>query len=160
MSRKTPQQTNVLIHLAAWTLGTPLLFVAMGGGLFAALGAPSHETLIVSVLATIIGLPLGFFLGIASFFVVRGLRGWSGHFAGRRAEQAAVSEAAHADHIAQNIADHLSETNALDHAPENSDPWNGTNPYGCCQDNYDENGDLTHGSPDCLHPLILEQRQA
>lgn len=157
MARKTPQQTNILVHLALWGLGTPILFAAAGGGLFTVLGAPSHETFTVVVLATLAGLFVGFPLGIVSFFVVRGARGWGQYFDGRRAEQAAENEAVLVEQVENDIANHLAGTDAL---PDSNDPWNGTNPYGCCQHNYDADGNLSHGSPDCLHPLILEQRNA
>ena len=169
MAHKTPQQTNILIHLATWTLGTPLALVAAGAGLFAALGAPSGETLTVATLMAILGVIIGFPLGLVSFFVVRGMRGWREYFAARRADQVAESEAALIAQVEQNLADHFSSTGVLDDVrsgqltaePDKAaDPWNGTNPYGCCQDNYDADGNLSHGSPDCLHPLVLEQRQA
>lgn len=169
MAHKTPQQTNILIHLAAWTIGTPLLFVAIGGGLFLAIGAPSGETLTVSTLAALLGLFVGFPLGLVSFFVVRGVRGWGEYFDARHAQQAAESEAALVAQVEQNLSDHFSSTGILGdvqngqpslEAGQTDDPWNGTNPYGCCQDNYDADGHLSHGSPDCLHPLVLEQRQA
>ena len=43
-------------------------------------------------------------------------------------------------------------------ASQANDPWGGTNPYGCCQTNYDVNGVLYHGAPDCKHPAILAAR--
>lgn len=158
MARKTPQQTNILVHLAIWGLGTPALFAATGAGLFTLLGAPSHEVFTVAVLATLIGLAIGFPFGIVSFFVTRGARGWGEYFDARRAEKAAENEAALISQVENNIAAHLAGNDTL--ANLNDDPWNGTNPYGCCRDNYDADGSLTHGSPDCLHPLILEQRTA
>lgn len=158
MKRKTPQQTNILVHLAVWTLGTPLLFVALSGGLFALIQAPSSETLTVSVIAAFVGLLVGFPLGIISFFVVRGARGWGQYFDGRRAEKAAENEAELIEEVENEIAARLSAS-GQDFTVPSTDPWDGTNPYGCCQDNYDEEGNLSHGSPDCLHPLILEQRR-
>lgn len=157
MARKTPQQTNIFIHLAVWGLGTPALFAVLGGGLFTLIGAPSYETFTVAVLAVIVGLFVGIPLGVISFFVVRGARGWGQYFDNRRAEQAAENEAALIDQVENRIADHLMQSGGL---PASNDPWNGTNPYGCCQNNYDADGNLTHGSPDCLHPLVLEQRKA
>lgn len=156
MTRKTPQQTNILVHLALWPIGTPLLFALAGGGLFALLGAPSHETFTVTVLCILAGIVIGFPLGFISFFVVRGLRGWGQYFDSRRAGKAAENDAALTQQIEHELAEHLSGSDLL---PSSDDPWNGTNPYGCCQHNYDAEGNLTHGSPDCLHPLILEQRQ-
>lgn len=157
MARKAPQQTNILIHMLVWTLGTPLIFVILAGGLFLAINAPRDETFTVSVFAAVAGIFIGFPLGIISFFVVRGARGWGRYFDGRRAEQAAETESEMIEQVENEIADHLLDSGTLS---ASSDPWNGTNPYGCCQDNYDAEGNLSHGSPDCLHPLILEERRA
>lgn len=156
MALKAPHQTNILIHLAGWTLGVPLLFIAMGAGLFTLIGAPSGETFTVAFFAAIIGLPIGFAMGIVSFFVLRGVRGWGEFFAQRRAAKA---EEALIEQVTENIATRLAETDAVP-AVDPSDPWEGTNPYHCCQDNYDEEGRLAHGSNDCLHPFYLEQRNA
>lgn len=157
MAHKAPEQTNILIHLAIWTIGTPLLFAATGGGLFAILGAPSGETFTVTFLAVIAGLFIGFPLGIVSFFVVRGLRGWARYFDQRRTEREAEKEAVLIEEVQDRIVARLEQSGEFSIS---DDPWNGTNPYGCCQDNYDTDGNLSHGSPDCLHPLILEQRKA
>ena len=157
MARKTPQQTNILVHLALWGLGTPALFIAAGSGLFTLIGAPSHETLLVTVLAAFAGILIGFPLGIISFFVTRGARGWGQYFDERNAQKTAESEAALINQVEGDLAEHPATSGTL---PASDDPWNGTNPYGCCQDNYDADGNLSHGSPDCLHPLILEQRNA
>lgn len=157
MAHKTPQQTNLLVHMAIWGLGTPVLFATVGAGSFLLLGAPRHEAFTVATLAVIVGLIVGFFLGIISFFVTRGARQWSQYFDSRRADKAAESEAALIEQVENNIAERLTNSGSL---PASDDPWNGTNPYGCCQDNYDADGNLSHGSPDCLHPLILEQRNA
>lgn len=156
MERKTPQQTNILVHLVTWTLGTPLLFILLAGGIFSLIQAPSHETLTVSVIAAFIGLIVGFPLGVISFFVVRGARGWGRYFDERRAEKSAEEESVLIERVEDSIVARLSEG---EH-DLSDDPWNGTNPYGCCQSNYDEEGNLSHGGADCLHPLILEQRRA
>lgn len=157
MARKTPQQTNILVHLAVWGLGTPILFAAMGAGFFLVLGAPNHEALTIAVVTAIVGLVFGFPLGIISFFVTRGARGWGEYFSARRAEKVASEEEALINEVTNDIAAHLEGSDAL---PATDDPWGGTNPYGCCQNNYDANGNLAHGSADCIHPLILDQRQA
>lgn len=156
MARKAPQQTNILIHLLIWTLGTPALFVAMSAGIFAMLKAPSGQTTTVAVLAAIAGLFVGLPLGFISFFVARGSRSWGQFFAERRAQKrylaALQAQAMEAAWFAnQRPADPVHM--------EVVDPWEGTNPYGCCRGNYDTEGRLVHGGPGCLHPLILEQRQ-
>lgn len=157
MARKTPQQTNILVHLAIWGLGTPILFAAIGAGFFLLLGAPGHEALTIAVVAVIVGLFFGLPFGVISFFVVRGARGWGQYFSARRTEKVATEEQALINDVTNDIAAHLqgSDTPTI-----TDDPWEGTNPYGCCQNNYDAEGNLTHGSPDCLHPLVVEQRRA
>lgn len=156
MARKAPEQTNVVLHLAGWALGTPALLAAAAAGIFNALGAPSHETLTVATLAGVVGIIIGLPLGIASFLIVRGARGWGQHFEQQRSiTEAATHEAHLVEQVQDELAEHLQRPQVH---PDAQDPWNGANPYGCCQDNRDPDGNLSHGSPDCLHPFILEQR--
>lgn len=157
MNFKTPEQTNILTHLAIWALGTPTLFATVGGGLFAYIGASSGETFSITFFAVLAGLLIGFPLGITSFFVTRGLRGWSQFFKQLHAQKEQKEEAALIKDVQDRIIARLERSE--DFSNLSNDPWNGTNPYGCCQDNYDADGSLNHGSPDCLHPLILEQRK-
>lgn len=155
MVPKSPQQTNILLHLAVWALGTPVIFVGLAAGLFALLGAPRNETLLVTILAAGAGLLIGFPLALISFFVTRGARGWRQHFDLYRAQRAAEDEQALIQEVQDNLAEHFAQTNTL---PSAGDPWGGLNPYGCCADNYGPDGRLTHGAADCQHPYVLTRR--
>lgn len=157
MSRKTPQQTNILLHMGLWSITTPLLLATAARGLFLLIGAPTTEQNTVTMIAVVLGLLIGVPLGLISFFVTRGIRGWGQHFDQRRAERAAAEDDALTAQVEDQLTAHLTATGQ---GISPTDPWNGTNPYGCCQNNYDADGNLTHGSPDCQHPLILEQRQS
>ena len=154
MQTKPMRSTNILVHLAVWTLGVPLVFALVGGGLFQAIGAQADERNAAIALSVVAGLIVGFPLSFLSFFVLRGLRGWGEFFSMRREQR---RDDAIVDFLVEKgLRGEYDQPRAQ---PDPDDPWNGNNPYGCCQDNYDVTGTLNHGSPDCKHPLFVAQRQ-
>lgn len=171
---KTQSELSIIKHVLLGWIATPVVLVLGSILLLSLVGAEQTEINAFALIALLVGLVTGWFGGLVVYFINWGIRGWvkigknvRQNFA-QDAEgmEAYAEDAAQADRLAlaqQSLAESGHEYAAPvpheDPAPApHEDPWNGTNPYGCCQDNFDENGVLHHGSPDCEHPQVLAGR--
>lgn len=158
MFRKDYREVSLVQHLIGWTFGLPIalfLVLALPAKYFVPEDTGQFNTWVM--VAVVAGLLMGPIFGVISWAISTGLHGWAhvvrkGRKAWKQSQyQGRVDEAVERQgdaYLTQQVNEHLQE----------SDPWEGTNPYGCCQHNYDEHGVLHHGSPDCEHPTILAQR--
>lgn len=144
----TPKRRlSVMKHILVGTLVSIAGLASIGYLLGTAAGAPQTQTLGLAFLLGLTGLGIGWIVGLVLLVLHWGLRGWATLF-NRGHEQERIDQ----EHAAADAA----YMQALD--AQTFDPWAGTNPYGCCQTNYDANGVLHHGSTDCLHPAITVAR--
>lgn len=184
MARTTPA-----VHVFGWAVGLPLAFAVIPYLLTRVAGGTMEEANGAAVIGALVAILPGFALGLLSYFVWRGMRGWGEFFAvrnQRKAEDAEIEQAVEAyirdEHSAASspppllpfedaasepqteqlpvVSDDTEVIAPAPLVPVAEDPWEGTNPYGCCMDNYDESGALSHGGPDCRHPQIVQERSA
>lgn len=143
----TTKRLSVTKHILLGTVLTVAAFATIGWGLATAAGAPSTQVFGLTFVLGLTGLGIGWLVGLVMLYFHWGFRGFvtlmnRGREHARLNEETAAADAAYAQFLASQA----------------NDPWGGTNPYGCCQTNYDVNGVLYHGAPDCKHPAILAAR--
>lgn len=80
------------VHLFGWSFATPIIAGGLTWIALGALGADQPEQLRFLLVVLVITVPLGAFLGIASFLLARGIRGWRAYFAQRQAYTAAAEQ--------------------------------------------------------------------
>lgn len=168
---KARSELSIVKHVLFGWVVTPVVLVA-GFGLFTTLaGADQTEITAFVVLSGLFGVATGWILGLILFLINWGIRGWIdvvgaarqnfGRGSDEPMEQANEIDPGQAERLAL-AQESLGGSDDEYHAPipheEPVDPWGGTNPYGCCQHNADENGVMHHGSPDCQHPQVLAGR--
>lgn len=141
------RRLNVMKHILVGTLMSIAGLASIGFLLGTAAGAPQTQTLGLTFLLGLTGLGIGWIVGLVLLVLHWGLRGWATIFNHGNEQDRIAQERATAD------AAYMQALNA-----QTLDPWAGTNPYGCCQANYDANGVLHHGSADCQHPAITAAR--
>lgn len=167
--KKEKHEIRLGRHLALFIVATPLVFGAGLAGLTAiSPGASSGEVNTAAMIGTGVGLATGWLFGLAAWLLNWGLHGWVSVYrhtrdfieekkeaAALEAEVQAEVEAEQIEAIQQQV---LSMANADEYAPATpiSDPWDGMNPWGCCEE-IDLDGKVRHGKPGCQHPEILNQ---
>lgn len=90
---KDPASTSPLLHFFSWSLATPAIIGLTTWNVIGALGGDSVEQARFTVVTVPLAIPLGCFLGVVSFLVVRGARGWSAYFTEKRQQQQAMDAA-------------------------------------------------------------------
>lgn len=178
MFKKDYRELSAIKHVVAWWIGTPVMLL-----LIFALPASFYEsehpgsTLTAALWAVMVGVMVGPFLGLVAWLMNRGLHNIASGLralreASRQAQYEARVEAA--AEMQEALAYRQTADAGYDPGVDDAtaltsdmtqpipqggdDPWQGTNPYGCCRYNYDEHGVLHHGSPDCQHPEIVGYR--
>lgn len=140
-------------HVLGFWIATPVI---AGAGLAIAThlspGSNSGYEITAGMIGVIFGLATGWLVGLVAFLLHRGFLGWTVIYrAARDRVREGKRQAAEADTLG--FQGYHEDTTV---APELlNDPWEGTNPYGCCMDNFDANGVVHHGSVDCQHPAVL-----
>lgn len=177
MFKKDYSELSVRKHLFLWWLLTPVLMLSVTV-LPIMIWAPQEKenAFTLFMLSIFWGLALGPFIGLFMWLVNRGLHAiaglfWAGSESWQAGQYQSRVDAALEQRVEQGIAtgqivpgevvpDSTASTQEYPMAQpvDESDPWEGHNPYGCCRYNYGPDGKLHHGSPDCQHPMLTGPR--
>lgn len=166
MLKKKPRFTRWVPTIWIGTVvGLPVALIAGS----AALGARQGEVAQWGLLGLLIGVFGGWLIALLTWLFFNGIYGWKtlgGEF------HEAYAEAKEESRLEQQIEDEIEAERltgvpvaALDQAVAPS-PWvvpdgeghsYNLNPWGCCLDNYDEDGYPIHGGANCQHPEAWKQ---
>lgn len=102
---KTMQDLSPAKHIFGWSTVVPAVAILLTVTTAFLLGLPASNRIALALIALMVTLPIGFLLGIGSYFFARGALGWQGIFAARRARRAAKTTAAEDAEIEEAIDD-------------------------------------------------------
>lgn len=152
----TAKDVHLGKHILFFWPGTPIGLGLLTWFTLRWAGGDSGEVVTGTVVAVLTGIATGWLVGIIAWVLHWGTRGWIDVGRSIRAQHRDADGQQELDaYLARANQPHGTNhpTPGASASPDPTDPWNGTNPYGCCRYNVDENGYPTHGGPDCMHPM-------